>query len=248
MGNMVGEHPRLSAVGTRGYLYDQQDNRKVIGFGDAEFRVATIPRTMAADIIVRHHYSGRIVQNSYIHLGVYLRGKLLGALQFGYAMNPASGKSVVAGTGNREYLELNRMWLSDDVPRNGESMAISYATKYIKAAYPDVQWIQSFADERCGCWGVVYQACNFVYCGFHLTTFYRLDGEWYHDLLVTAHKKGGGRGVFLRANLHRAEKHRFRQFRYVLFLRQAARKRLLKKVQPYPKPGLEDAGGRTAAL
>ncbi|MFL7904690.1 hypothetical protein ACJ41P_26420 [Azospirillum argentinense] len=243
MGRIVGEHPRLSSVGDRGYIFHEQDSRRVVGFGDAEFRVAEIPRSTAVDIIVRHHYSGRIVQNSYIHLGVFLRGELVGALQFGYAMNPASGKSVVAGTGNREYLELNRMWLSDEVPRNGESMAISYATKFIKAVYPSVQWIQSFADERCGCWGVVYQACNFVYCGFHLTNFYHLDGVWYHEMLLTAHKKGGTRGAFLRANLDRAARHRFRQFRYILFLKASARKRLLRKVFPYPKPGLEAAHG-----
>ncbi len=241
MGRIDGEHPRLSAVGARGYSHDEAG--RVVGFGDAEFRIAEIPRATAADIIIRHHYSGRIVQNSYIHLGVFLRGELVGALQFGYAMNPSSGKSVVAGTGNRDYLELNRMWLSDAVPRNGESMAISYATKYIKARFPAVQWIQSFADERCGCWGVVYQACNFVYCGFHFTDFYQLDGEWFHEMLLTAHKKMGTRGARLRENLHRATKHRFRQFRYVLFLKQSARKRLLRKTAAYPKPGLEALHG-----
>lgn len=242
MGKFDGEHPRLSSVGARGYLHDAHSSPpRIVGFGDAEFSVREVPRSVATEIIVRHHYSRRIVQNSYIHLGVFLRGELVGVLQFGYAMNPASGKSVVADTGNREYLELNRMWLSDAVPRNGESMAISYSVKYIKAVFPQVQWIQSFADERCGCWGVVYQACNFVYCGFHRTTFFHLDGEWFHEMLLTAHKKMGTRGAFLRENLHRAARHSFRQFRYVLFIKASARKRLLKKVQPYPKPARGEA-------
>ena len=54
------------------------------------------------------------------------------------------------------------MWLSDDAPRNSESRAISYAVKYIRKACPSVVWIQSFADERCGGLGVVYQAANFL--------------------------------------------------------------------------------------
>ncbi len=84
--------------------------------------------------------------------------------------------------------------------------------------------------------GVVYQASNFLYCGHHYTTFYELDGSFYHEMLLTAHRKGGGRGRHLRANLDRAKKHRFRQFRYVFFVRRRWRRRLKLEVQPYPKP------------
>ena len=59
------------------------------------------------------------------------------------------------------------MWLSDDAPRNSESRAISYALKYIRRACPSVAWVQSYADERCQGLGVVYQACSFLYLGFH---------------------------------------------------------------------------------
>jgi adenine modification enzyme len=226
---------RLRAEGQKNYITD--DKGVVIGFGDEAYHVKEIPSKLARETIRANHYSKTIVNNSYVNLGVYWRGVFVGCLQFGYAMNPNSGRRVVAGTENRQYLELNRMWVADVVPANGESMAIAYAIRFIRARYPGVQWIQSFADERCGRWGVVYQAANFQYLGHHLTDFWLLDGEWYHDLLVTAHKKGGGRGHFLRENLHRAERRRFRQFRYIRFLDRAARKRLLKPIVPdYPKP------------
>ncbi|NYZ17058.1 hypothetical protein HL658_31330 [Azospirillum sp. RWY-5-1] len=214
----------------------------MVGFGDAEFLVKEAPRREVVALIVANHYSHRAVNNAYIHLGVYHRGALVGALQLGYAMNPASARNIVAGTCNRGYLELNRMWLSDAVPRNGESMAIAYAVKYIRAAHPAVDWIQSFADERCGLWGVVYQACNFVYCGFHRSTFYELDGVWYHKILATSVTRQGGRGAHLRENLHRASRHVFRQFRYVLFLKRSARRRLLLPIHPYPKPDRDGNG------
>lgn len=207
------------------------------GFGSRQFSVAQIPRKQACEIIVANHYSRRIVQNSYIHLGVFLSGELVGVLQFGYALNPARADKVVAGTVVGEYLELNRMWLDDKAPRNSESRALSYAIKFIKKACPTVAWIQSFADERCGCWGVVYQAANFLYCGHHWTSFYILDGEVYHELLLTAHKKGGARGAYLRENIDRAEQHRLRQFRYVLFIKRSWRARLRLSPMPYPKPG-----------
>jgi hypothetical protein len=211
----------------------------VQGFGKRNLYVAAIQAATARETILTKHYSRRIVNNSYLHLGVYHEGEFRGVLQFGYALNPHRAGKVVAGTRQGEYLELNRMWLDDACPRNTESQVISYAVKYIRRACPTVAWVQSFADERCGGLGVVYQAANFLYCGCHLTTFWLLDGDWYHDLLLTAHQKGGGRGVYLRANISRAEKREFRQFRYVLFLKQPWRKRLNLPVLPYPKRKVE---------
>ena len=132
------------------------------------------------------------------------------------------------------------MWVDDSAPRNSESRAIAYAVRYIKRALPQVRWLQSFADERCGRWGVVYQAANFLYVGSHVTKFYELDGEAYHKLLLTAHRKSGTRGPYLRANLHRATIHRLRQFRYVFFIQRKYRRDLRLKAQPYPKPPSED--------
>jgi hypothetical protein len=208
----------------------------VQGFGGRRFFTAQIPSRLAREIIIRNHYSGRVVNNSYLHMGVVLDGGLKGVLQFGYALNPHRAGKVVRGTEVGQYLELNRMWMCDSAPRNTESRAISHCVKYIRRAMPTVAWIQSFADERCGGLGVVYQAANFLYCGCHLTTFWRLDGEYYHDMLLTAHKKGGLRGRFLRENIGRAEKFRFRQFRYVYFLKRPWRARLNFDALPYPKP------------
>lgn len=205
------------------------------GFGCAGFYVAQIPSREARAVITAHHYSRRAVNNSYIHLGVFREGAMEGVLQFGYALNPARAGKVVRDTVQGQYLELNRMWLSDAAPRNSESRAISYAVKFIRRACPSVAWIQSFADERCGGLGVVYQASNFLYLGSHQTTFYVLDGEIYHKILATTDRKGGGRGEYLRANLHRAEKQTLRQFRYIYFIKTDWQKRLNMAVQPYPK-------------
>lgn len=205
------------------------------GFGSRAFYVAQIPCATARAVIIANHYSRRVVNNSYIHLGVFLNGAMEGVLQFGYAMNPSHAGKVVKGTIQGEYLELNRMYLTDNAPRNSESRAISYAIKYIRRASPSVAWIQSFADERCGGLGVVYQAANFYYLGSHKTTFYALDGETYHEMLLTTHKKSGQRGAYLRANIHRAAKQTLRQFRYVYFLKRNWMPRLNMTIKSYPK-------------
>lgn len=223
-------------ISARGII---EDEGKTVGYGCRELYVATIESWLARDIIKLHHYSGTFVNNSYFHLGVFAGRHLVGVLQFGYALNPGSGSRVVAGTGNREYMELNRMWIRDSQPRNTESRVISYALKLVKILYPGVRWVQSFADERCGRAGVVYQAANFDYIGCHMTEFYELDGEFYHRICMTATgRRGGKRGEYLRQNKSRAKLHKFKQYRYIRFIDPRARVALNNKffrVQPYPK-------------
>lgn len=209
-------------------------SKAVAGFGNYDHCIAVLSASAARALVTKHHYSHTVVNNSFVHLGVYQRNNLVGVLQFGYALNPVQVSHVVRDTSQGEYLELNRMWLSDVAPRNSESMSISYALKYIRHAMPSVAWIQTFADERCGGLGVVYQACNFQFVGEHVTDFYFLDGDFYHRILLTAHRQGT-RAQQLLAGVDRVFRLRYRQFRYVFFLKRAWRSRLLLPPQPYPK-------------
>ena len=136
----------------KGLIYSSQNSlfgsREIVGYDNGlGLFVKEVDREFANEIILKNHYSHKFYNLSYIHLGVYIDNEFVGILQYGYAMNPASGKSIVPNTGNKDYLELNRMWLSDDAPKNSESMAISSSIKYIKSKFPNVGWIQSFADE-----------------------------------------------------------------------------------------------------
>jgi adenine modification enzyme len=217
-------------------LFDAKDISSVIGFGEEKFKVAVIPYKMANEIIIKNHYSHKIYNGSFIHLGVFSFGKLLGVLQFGYAMNPASGGSIVKGANQETFLELNRMWLDDELPKNSESMAVSYAIKYIKKRYPKVEWIQSFADGILGKDGIVYQACNFGFYGNHIATFWEYEGVMYHNIIMTAKRgKGGSMEKILQANKGKAIRHDFKQFRYLYFLYKGAKKNCLLKELPYPK-------------
>ena len=210
---------------------------EVIGFGSDEFCVKEIFKDYANDLIRKNHYSHKVYNGTTTHLGVYINGKIQGVLQYGYAMNPASCGSVVEGTEMSQYLELNRMWLSDEAPRNSESMAISYSLKFIKGKMPKIKWIQSFADERCNCYGVVYQACSFNFYGEHISTFWTLDGEVFHNSIKTS-RKAGKRGFDLLnapENKDRVTSESLRQFRYIKFLDERWKKKCLLKEKPYPK-------------
>jgi len=208
-----------------------------IGFGSAAFSVREVDRTFANEVISANHYSRRVYRGSTLHLGVFIGEAVSGVLQFGFAMNPASADSVVAGTLMNEYLELNRMWLADNAPRNSESRAIALAVRLIRRLRPPVKWIQSFADERCGLFGTVYQAAGFTYHGEHVGIFWEIDGEWFHNSLVTNSRNATmPRSAFALANLHRATRHELRQFRYLKFLQHRFAKGCRYPALPYPKP------------
>ena len=223
------------------YLYSEQGalwgERECIGFGTSDFQIREIERNLSNSIIVKNHYSKKFYNGTYIHLGLFVNNEIKGVFQYGYAMNPASCSSVVEGTKKNEYLELNRMWLEDNIGQYPESRSISYTIKYIRKKFPQIKWIQSFADERCGGFGIVYQACSFDYFGEHTNKFWELDGETFHNSIMTS-EKAGKRGYNLLNdpnNKDRVIKHELRQFRYIKFIDKREKKKCLLKEQPYPK-------------
>jgi hypothetical protein len=223
----------------RKYLYSNQESMfgvpDIVGYGKENFFIKEIGRDLANEIIIKNHYSHKYYNASYIHLGVFMAGALVGVLQYGYAMNPASQSGVVSGTEMDEYLELNRMWLDDCAPRNSESMAISYTIKYIKKRFPKIKWIQSFADERCGKFGIVYQAANFKYFGEHTSIFWTLDDIIYHNSLMTRDRKLSKSAAILQDGRDRATSEALRQFRYLYFIDKKFEKNALIEQCKYEK-------------
>jgi hypothetical protein len=222
------------------YIYSDQSslwgNPKCIGFGSENFYIKEIDRKLANEIIIKNHYSKKFYNATYIHIGLFEDDILKGVLQYGYAMNPASCASVVKETKIDEYLELNRMWLSDDIKvKYPESQTISMSISYIKKKYPKIKWIQSFADERCGGFGIVYQACSFSYYGEHNSLFWTLKGEIYHNSLMTRNPKLSKSAKYLQENKESAISESLRQFRYIKFLDQREKKKCLLEEKPYPK-------------
>ena len=122
---------------------------------------------VASDFIKKHHYSGKVTQNSNLHFGIYLDNALHGAMSFGSPLDKRKVLPLVKDTLWNEMLELNRMAFDDYLPKNSESRALSIAFKLIKKNYPHIKWILSFADgTQCGD-GAIYRASGFVLTGIH---------------------------------------------------------------------------------
>lgn len=127
-----------------------------------EIIVRVIPGCVANPFIRKHHYSGKVVNNSCLHFGAFLDGELHGVMSYGPSLDKSKMLGLVKGTGWNEFLELNRMAFDDYLPRNSESYCIGKTLRLIRKNAPHVKWVVSFADG-CSCGdGTIYRASNFV--------------------------------------------------------------------------------------
>ena len=130
-----------------------------------EIELKVIPAKVAVPFVKAHHYSGKVVNNSSLHFGAFLDGRLHGVLSYGPSMDKRKVLGLVEGTKWDGCLELNRMAFDDYLPRNSESYCIAKSIRMIKKQAPQVKWIISFADGcQCGD-GTIYRASNFVLTG-----------------------------------------------------------------------------------
>jgi len=119
----------------------------------------------ANDLVRRVHYSGKVVNNSQIHIGVFWQGKLEGALQFGPSLDKRKLQGLVRGTKWNEFIELNRLALAEVLPKNTESRALAVSFRILRKHAPHLKWIISFADATQSGHGIIYQATGFVLTG-----------------------------------------------------------------------------------
>ena len=207
--------------------------------GDAKrVVVRPIDRKSAEECVKRWHYSGKVVNNSQLHIGAFLEDKLLGAMQFGPSLDKRKLQGLVEGTPWNGFIELNRMAFSDVLPRNSESRCLAVAMRLIRKHASHVQWVVSFSDgAQCGD-GTIYRASGFVLTGIrrNTSTWQGPDGTVVSRTTVTkgAHSMEAGGG----ASMRRYTEAGFApipgyQLRYVFFVDPTARERLTVPVIPF---------------
>lgn len=215
-----------------------------------DIHVAPISAKDAAALVKRVHYSGKVVQNSQLHLGVFLNGRLEGVMQFGPSLDKRKVQGLVEGTGWNGFIELNRMAFSDRLPRNSESRALGIAMRMIRKAYPHIEWVISFADgAQCGD-GTIYRASGFVLTGIRPngqimrfpdglieTRLVLTDVRRPRRLEVAARygvNAGGGASLKPFIDIGAKAIPGF-QFRYLYFINPKARERLTVPILPFSK-------------
>jgi len=201
--------------------------------------VKPITAQAANALVKRVHYSGKHTQNSQLHFGVFLNGKLEGAMQFGPSIDKRKTQKLVADTGWNGFIELNRMAFSDLLPRNSESRAMSIAFRLIKKHYPHIEWVISFADgAQCGD-GTIYRASGFVLTAIkkNVQMLRMPDGSIIAKKTLDnpQHMAAGGKFGSAAAREAGAKPLPGYQLRYVYFLNPEAKKRLTVPILPFSK-------------
>mgnify|MGYP006878617470 FL=1 len=121
--------------------------------------VAAMSAAEARELAEKRHYMHRKPVCSFA-FGLYRGDQAIGVITFGA---PAS-RHVQLGAcpvWPNVVIELNRLWVSDDMPHNAESWFIARA---LRAMPPRI--VVSYADTAAGHYGGVYRAANFKYAGW----------------------------------------------------------------------------------
>jgi hypothetical protein len=124
---------------------------------DSEWRKACSIRACSiADIrsFIRAHYLHKPPAVITLALAMMHGCKPVGGVVF--ALPPQATAKRYGGV----TWELARLYIIDDIPRNGETWLISQAIKFIRRYHSIVEFLVSYADPSVGHHGTIYKAAN----------------------------------------------------------------------------------------
>jgi hypothetical protein len=142
------------------------------------YKVSSIKKYEYKDWLLKKHYAKRMCSVSYA-FGLFDDNNiLLGVVTFGMPPSSTLAESICGKNFKKYVLELNRLVVNDDLPKNTLSFFVANAINKI----PNEKIIVSFADSNMGHNGYIYQATNFIYTGVSSNTTKLIDkfGQEFH--------------------------------------------------------------------
>ncbi len=132
-----------------------------------------IAKSTAINFITTHHYSRVMPRINKVFIGGFVYNKLVAVMTLGYGTRPLHTiRRIFPTLTVKDYFELGKLCVSDEMPRNTESYFIAKCIAHIKYYYPNKKILFSWADGIIGKPGYVYQASNFFYGGYIVTEMY----------------------------------------------------------------------------
>ena len=200
------------------------------------YYISEIDFQTAMDILIENHYLHRRAPYSHAY-GLFEKdtNKIVGVINYGVPASSTLLKGICGEAEMHNVYELNRLWVDDDVPKNGESFLIANTMKLL-----DKEIVVSFADTSQGHIGIVYQATNFLYTGLSAQFFdYVVKGKEhlhratyaYGMTVADMRKEFGEDNVY---KVERPRKHRYIYFNANKKRKKELMKKLKYKVIPYP--------------
>lgn len=206
-----------------------------------DYKISPIDKKLARDIIIKNHYTHKWSSCRYA-LGLFLDDIVYGVAIYGFPVGRRVVKSITPSLENTEVLELTRLWLKDEAPKNSESFFIGKTFKWLREN-TDIKVLISYADPMANHVGIIYQATNWLYQGNNTMLvkgyLHKINGEVLHPRSVVA-KYGTTKAstlVNIDPNYERIELKK--KHRYIYILSKKDRKEILQDLKhpilPYPK-------------
>lgn len=190
--------------------------------------------------LLYRHYARCIPSVSYA-FGLLEQGQTVGVVTYGTPPSAPLRRGICGDEYKLLVLELNRLCINENAPRNAASYLIAASLKLL----PQPRVIVSFADTEQGHVGYVYQATNFLYTGLSAKrTNWKIRGrEHLHGVSVADISRGHkDRAKFMRERFgedfylqDRPRKHRYVCFLGTRYQQRQMRAALRYPVLPYPK-------------
>ena len=143
--------------------------------------VKEINKETALELIQKYHYSNTLPRLNKYFLGIYQGADLVGCVTLGYGTRPLHTiKALLKDAVTEDYLEIGRMCMTDEMPRNSESQMLKAVKHWIRMNLQHVKVLFTWADGMLGKCGYVYQASNFHYVGRSESDIYLWEGIKIH--------------------------------------------------------------------
>jgi hypothetical protein len=187
--------------------------------------------------LLLRHYAKRLptVQHAF---GVFVERECVGVVTFGPPPSPQVAKSVITIDHRNLVIELNRLCVDDNAPRNASSVLVGGSLRLL----PRPSVVVSYADGAQGHVGYIYQATNFGYFGLSPSagpSEYELPNGTFIHRRTIVHQGRTDPSTWAKENGYKPKDHA-QKHRYVYLCGSPRQKRtltkaLLWKPETYPK-------------
>jgi len=211
-----------------------QSTNDICGRIVRDLQVTPISKVDAKNLLVSNHYLHSFPGGTKLSFGIFYQAMLMGAIALG--VGPFLGYGLVDRATPEDCITLTRLWLEDNLPRNSESHVIGILLRSLQKE-TSLKFVLAYSDPAAGHLGVIYQATNWLYTGLSSATpLYDIGDGILHHSRSLAHGLGThsirylvSQGINVKT-VPQMPKHR-----YIYFLDQSWRSRLMAPVLSYPK-------------
>ena len=194
------------------------------------YTIKEINKKLANDIQIKYHYLATKASCTYSY-GLFSGEEIIGVILYGNPTAPTTIK-ICGEKHKKDVIEITRLWIKDDTPKNTESFFIGNTLKLV-----DKPIIVAFADPEAGHIGTVYQAANFVYTGRSDRggRVIAIRGNKIHNKTLWKQYKTANkiREAFGAENVY--YKDYITKHRYIFIKKDNIKSDLIYEAQPYPK-------------